>query len=128
MVIILVNASTNSERTIGISREFPSMVKIVGALTDISMHLYSMETKSLLKEKLTQWAKEISTLETPIEPYFIEVNFADIQDPAERDFFNGISTSFALEKEQVDQLILLAGKLLRQNPNYQKLLSDLNNK
>ena len=128
LVIILVNASTSSESTIGISREFPSMVTIVGALTDLSMQLYSMETRSLLKEKLTQWAKEISTVKNPIKPYFIELDFDDIQDPAERDFFNGIPTSFVLEKEQVDHLILLAGKLLRQNLNYQQLLSDLNNK
>ena len=104
------------------------MTKTVTALTDISMHLYSVETKSLLKEKLEQWAKEVSTAENPITPYFIELDFNDIQDPDERDFFNGIPTSFVLEKEQVDHLIELAGKLLRKNPNYQRLLSDLDNR
>lgn len=126
LVIILVNASTNSESTIGTSRELPSRVKIVGALTDIPLHLYSTETKSLLKEKLEQWASELSTAKNPVASYFIELDFTDIQDPEERDFFNDIPTSFVLEKEQVDHLIELAGKLLRQNQNYQRLLKDLN--
>jgi NTE family protein len=125
LVIILVNASTNSENTIGTSRELPSIMKIVRALSDIPLHLYSTETKSLLKEGLEQWARELSTAEDPITSYFIELDFTDIQDPEERDFFNNIPTSFVLEKDQVDHLIKLAGTLLRQNKNYQRLLRDL---
>lgn len=126
LVIILVNAATRNESTIGRTREVPSMVKIVGALSDIPLHLYSTETKSLLRDKLEQWAEEIATNDNPVASYFIELDFTDIQDPEEREFFNDIPTSFVLEKEQVDRLIELAGKLLGQNKNYQRLLKDLN--
>ena len=101
------------------------MKKTVAALTDISMHLYSVETKSLLKEKLEQWAKEVSTAENPITPYFIDLNVTGIQDKDDRIFFNQVPTSFSLEKEQADKLIVLAKGMLRQNSEYQKLLIQL---
>ena len=101
------------------------MVEIVGALSDIPLNLYSTETKSLLRDKLEQWAEESSTNDNPVASYFIELNFADLQDPEERDFFNDLPTSFVLEKEQVDRLIEVAGKLLGQNKNYQRLLENL---
>ena len=102
------------------------MVEIVGALSGIPLHLYSTETKSLLRDKLEQWAEELSTNDNPVASYFIELSFANIQDPEEHNFFNDMPTSFVLEKEQVDRLIELAGKLLGQNKNYQRLLKDLN--
>ena len=61
-----------------------------------------------------------------IEPYFIKVSISDIKDPLEKRYINHIPTSFTLEKEQVDKLIETAKQLLRDNPEYQKLLQSLN--
>jgi NTE family protein len=40
-------------------------------------------------------------------------------------FFNRIPTSFKLSDEQVDRLIEAGRELLRNNPDFQKFLSDL---
>jgi len=72
------------------------------------------------------WADTLSTKEHPIEPYFIDLNVTDIEKEEDRVFFNRVPTSFSLEKEQVDKLIELAKDMLRQNPEYQKLLHHLN--
>ncbi len=125
LVVIVVNASTNSKTSIGESRVLPSVGNILSAVTDMQLHLYNTETNSLLKRELLRWADTISTDEHPITPYFIELDVTDIEDPEEQVYFNKIPTSFSLEKAQADSLIDTAKHLLRQHPEYQKLLNDL---
>lgn len=125
MVIIVINASTSSETDIGKSKIMPSLGDTLSAVTDMQLHLYNTETNSLIKEQLMQWSKSISTKESPVVPYLIELDVSDIKDPEERMYFNRIPTSFSLKKEQVDNLIETVKRLLRQNPEYQKLLKDM---
>ncbi len=125
LVVIVVDASTTGHTDIGRSRELPSIADTLTAVTDIQMHLYNTETNSLLKRKLIEWAQTLSTPEHPITPYFIDLNITGIQDKKERAYFNGIPTSFSLEKEQADNLIRIARTLLKENSVYQKLLHDL---
>ncbi len=126
MVIIVVNASTSSEKNIGKSKILPSISDTLAAVTDMQLHLYNTETNSLLKEKFEQWIKSISTDENPVIPYFINLDVTEISDNDDRIFFNNIPTSFSLQKDQVDRLIMLARKILRENPEYQQLLQQLN--
>ena len=67
----------------------------------------------------------MSTPEHPVTPYFILLSFEDIQDPERLEYFNQIPTSFHLDDEQVDRLIEAGGELLRNNPEFRRLLSDL---
>ena len=52
----------------------------------------------------------------------LDVTFDEIRDPAERDRFLNLPTSFVLPSEDVDRLREVAGKLLRQSPEYGSLL------
>ena len=126
MVIIVVNASTTSEKDIGKTEALPSISDTLSAVTDMQLHLYNAETNSLFKDKFKLWAKSISTDEEPVIPYFIDLNVSEIIDPKERLFFNNIPTSFSLNKEQVDRLINLSKQMMHHNPEYQKLLHQLN--
>ena len=103
----------------------PSITDTLSALTDIQLHLYNTETNALLKQQLMQGAEAMSTAGYSVTPYFIEVDVAATGDPEEMGYFNKIPTSFSLEKEQVDMLINTARRLLRKNPEYQKLLQEL---
>ena len=125
LVIIVVNASTTTETTIGKSRWLPSIRETLSAVTDIQLHLYNIETTVLLKDNLAKWAKQLSTPEQPVKHYFIEVDVTGIRDPGMRQLFNEVPTSFSLEPKQVDDLIFIARKLLRNNPEYKRLLADL---
>jgi len=60
-----------------------------------------------------------------IEFYAIDINFDAIADPEEKRYFRNLPTSFVLSDEQVDRLREMAGRLLRQSPDYQRLLRDL---
>lgn len=124
-VIIVVNASTSSPTDIGKSRQLPTIGNSFNALTDMQLHLYNTETNELLKSELKKWAQLVAAPGHTIRPYYIELDIKDLTDPAEIAFFNSIPTSFSLEEEQVDRLVELAGRLMRDHPEYQKLLRDM---
>jgi len=67
----------------------------------------------------------LSTPDNPFTAYNVRVELMDILHPDDRSFFNQIPTSFSLSDEQVDRLIEAGRELLRNNPNYQRLLADL---
>jgi NTE family protein len=55
----------------------------------------------------------------------LDVSFDAIRDPKERDYFMNLSTSFVLEPAEVDKLREVAGRLLRQSPEYQQIVREL---
>jgi len=123
IVVLVVNASTKAVTEIGKSREIPSAIDVITAVTDIQLHLYNTESNSLLKAELMELVKAIS--DSQVQPYFIDLNVDDVKDPQEKLYLNQIPTSFHLEKEQTDKLIETAKNLLRQNEDYQRLLTNL---
>jgi NTE family protein len=60
-----------------------------------------------------------------LEFYAIDINFGAITDLDEKRYFRNLPTSFVLSDEQVDRLREMAARLLRQSPDYQRLLRDL---
>jgi NTE family protein len=123
--LIIVNASTDKEPKMVASNKHPSLTETVNAMTAIQIHRYNTATLELMKQSVTRWAKELSTPQRPVTPYFIQIGFGDIKDPEAKQFFNQIPTTFSLTEEQVDRLIAAGGELLRNNPEYQRFLADL---
>ena len=64
-------------------------------------------------------------LASEIEPYVVEINFEAIPDPARRDWFWHLPTSFALTREQVDALLAVGPELLGAAPEFKELLESL---
>jgi NTE family protein len=122
---IIVNASTKPQPKMDGSNKKPSLGETISAVTKVQLRRYNTATLELMKQSITCWAKELSTPERPVTPYFIQIGFRDIQDVESREFFNQIPTSFSLSDEQVDRLIAAGRELLRNNAEYQQFLSDL---
>ena len=82
-------------------------------------------------ELLRNFVRELQHLRGPdgqplaVESYAIDINFGAITDPEEKRYFRNLPTSLVLSDEQVDRLREIAGRLLRQSPDYQRLLRDL---
>lgn len=125
MVMISVDASARAESVMDSSTKQPGLMETVGAMSDIQLHLYNVATIQLMEETLTRWTKELSTPQRPVKAYFIYLSFKDIKDPKRRAFFNEVPTSFDLTGEQVEGLIEVGGELLRDNPEFRRLLADL---
>jgi len=67
---------------------------------------------------LLRWINDLSTPESPVLPYFIEVSFEGVKESPVEQFFNNVPTSFSLKNEQVDKLIEAGRQLLRNNPDF----------
>ena len=78
-----------------------------------------------MPNKLGKWTEAVSTPDRPVTPYFVQLGFDDLESPEARQYFNRVPTSFNLSEKQVDRLIEAGRELLRNNPDYQRLLADL---
>jgi hypothetical protein len=57
-----------------------------------------------------------------LEHYVVSVSFDEIPDSEERDYSMNLPTSFVLPAGAVDRLRDIAGGLMRQSPDYQRML------
>ncbi len=53
------------------------------------------------------------------------MSFDAIADPKERDYFMNLPTSFVLQPEEVDRLREVAGRVLRQSPEFQQIVREM---
>jgi NTE family protein len=145
VVVILVNAETALDVESSRKMQTPTFAASLGAATSVPLQRYSFETVALLKGRLREWEQESYDAacgeNAPgkstrvgdrnsdngeckgVEFYFIEVNFSEHPDPNERDYLKQLPTSFALTDEAVDRLIAAGRLVLRNNSEYQGLIS-----
>ena len=123
--VIIVDAFTDPQPEMDATNKQPSMAETISAMTNVQIQRYNTATLELMKQSITRWAKELSTPERTVTPYFIHISFKDIQDAKAREFFYQIPTSFSLSDEQVDRLIAAGRELLRNNADFQQFLTDL---
>jgi NTE family protein len=79
-----------------------------------------------MKQAVERWANDLSDFWQPVEPYFIEISFAGVQQEQQRLLLNQIPTGLALTPEQADALIQAGRELLHNHPDFQRLLQQLN--
>jgi NTE family protein len=125
--VVIVNSLADAENDWGTHEEPPNVVSMLIRATGVPIDRYSYEQVELLRD----FVRELRQLRGPdgqpmaVEFYAIDINFGAITDPEEKRYFRNLPTSFVLSDEQVDRLREMAGRLLRQSPDYQRLLRDL---
>jgi NTE family protein len=127
LVVITIDASTSPVYAMDETNRQPSIREAMSAMSGVQLHRYNNASIDLLQNALFRWTKVMSTPEQPVTPYFIEVSFENIKESPLRQFFNTIPTSFFLENVQVDKLIEAGRQLLRDHPEFQRLLADIKN-
>lgn len=125
LVLISVNSATDPQLLMDQTTKQPSIAGSITAMSNVQLGRYSADTLALMKSSLKRWAAELSTLGQPVEPYFILLDFNSVVEPERRHFLNQIPTSFSLTDEQVDELIAVGGELLRNHPEFRRLMDDL---
>lgn len=134
-VLIIVNAETAPDLSLDRREEVPTVTQVFRAIKDIPINRYSFETIELLKANFEGWARQMRSqesgggqakgAETEFDFYLVEVTFDAIKDPAERNSFRGIPTSYRLPADTVDRLRALGPRLIKESNDYQRLLLDL---
>lgn len=126
IVVLLVNAQTHASQPMEQSEDEPSVNQVIDAVTDAQLQRYNTESLILVEKSLKQWAADLSTPSQPVQPYFIHIGFDSIGDKKTRQLFNNIATSFSLPSDEVENLVRTARFLLRNHPEFIRLVHDLN--
>ena len=71
-----------------------------------------------------QWGREAANRGHGLNVQVAEVAFDNLKDAKDREFFDGVATSFNLGDEAVDRLIAVGGQLLRESPEFLQFLVD----
>jgi NTE family protein len=126
LAVIIVNACANPPCPWMQAERPPGTLSSLSAMIRIFMDRYTADTTDLAWVRLRQWVARQKKKGHDIDLYPIQIQFADLADPEERRFCESQPTSFVLTSDAVDRLRKAAGVLLRQSPEYQRLLRDLN--
>jgi NTE family protein len=143
IVVVVVNSLSVPRTNWDESERPPNDFLILLKATGVPIDRYSYEAVELLKDIVARWqtVRELSSAgafanagnpalaraaDVPhIDLYAINVSLDELPEGPERDYLNDTPTSFVLSDEQVDRLRAAAGNILRQSPEYQRLLKDL---
>ncbi len=143
VAFIVVNARS-SPRTDWDRREAPpGFIDQLLQSSGVPIDRYSFETIEAIRDGLLiyTWHRELEIAQTrlagatqaeaeakanaivpKLDFYPISVSFDEITDVQERDYFMNLPTSFVLPAGAVDRLRDIAGRLMRQSPEYQTML------
>jgi NTE family protein len=125
VAVISVDAATASARDMDESDKEPSAVRVAGAVTNLQLTRYDVDSRLLIEAMLEKWAGKLAAPERPISTHLVTVSIQDVNEPSRLQFLNSAPTSFALKDDQVDGLIKEGRELLRNNPVFQELLTQI---
>jgi predicted acylesterase/phospholipase RssA len=145
VVVIVVNAERSAVDDLSFTRRVLRLLPVLSAMTKIPVgnfsdaelgylraYVQNLEQQRNIQEKVARLiGKEKMDAEIPelaeqdISYHAVVVEFDRLQDPEERKALNDCPTSFALSREQVDQLRSGAAKILDTHPGFKKLLEEL---
>jgi NTE family protein len=102
-------------------------------MVDLPINRYSFDTVTLLRQGLENARLKLSiakrTPDSPLSPdaevYFINASLSEVDDPDEREALMKIPTTMYLTDPQIDRLLLAASRLIRNDPEFQRLMRDL---
>lgn len=121
ILAIVVNAHRDPARDWDRSPEPPGKETLLDQASSIPVDRYSLEALEAARDQLARWERAAPGRSA----HLVEVSFERIPDAAERRYFRELPTSFALDAEQVDRLREIAGRLLRDSPEYRSALEQL---
>jgi NTE family protein len=129
LVVIVVNSAASRGEEWNRREAVPGMLTSILALGDRSGARADHQTMEAFRHALEIWKKSKKEAgeaagEAP-DYYFIHVGFDALADASERSFFRSLLTTFTLPDSTVDRLVAAGGTLLRDAPEFKRLLADL---
>jgi NTE family protein len=143
IVIFVVNSLSSPPTNWDQSYSPPGTADILLKSAGTPIDAFSYETTEHLKDTAARWAamrmiRKSAAFAANKDPavaaavrgpdaeiYAIDVSFAALKDKNELEYLNRQPTSFVLEPEAVDRLRAASGTIIRESPEFQRLLKDL---
>ncbi|MDM0028303.1 patatin-like phospholipase family protein [Variovorax saccharolyticus] len=129
-VIITVNAATGMGSTIDEKPDVPNTSAVFGALVDLPLARRSRETELLVRDLERRHAEELQNAKETgaqgIEDYYaIHVGFRGVTNTEARRTLLSLPTTWKLSPEQIDLLRGAGATLVRESPDFQRLMRDI---
>lgn len=142
VVLIIVNAQSDNQNNWDMNEKPPNSMKQTLQSSGVPIARYTFDTVELMKELVNdeEFQRQLDIAEARLagasleeaeamfpetEMLVFDISFDAIRDPQERQYFENLPTSFVLEEEQVDRLREVAAELMRQSPDYQKVITTI---
>jgi NTE family protein len=135
---LVVNAQKERSAEGAKEEGVPGPLETVTAVTKMSLDRYGFETVENFKRDVGGWIQDLKDVRCApgaarlsrgacddVKQHFVELNFAQHPDPAEREFLMNLPTSFRLEPADVDRVVAAARTILDQSPAFREFLRDL---
>ncbi len=144
LVVIAVNARTDPPEHLSAEERAPGLGPVFAKTATVSMEALSFDTLDaavnrrnereqaetdirVCNDKLAACGGvRLPTMARDVPTCFVEIDFEALPSP-EREWFLGLPTTFALPEESVKRLVDVAGRLLNESADFQKLLRALRN-
>ena len=134
LVFIVVNAETSPDPSDLSSRaNIPVTDEEIRALIDIPINRYSHDSYMLLSLAVERWREDLrrhppegcGPVAPDVEIYLINVSLDAVPDDNERGYYMQIPTNLSLTDQQIDRLESASASLIRDSPEFQRLMRDL---
>ena len=133
LVYLMVSAETIPDVNQYKLNEIPGLMRVSRALIDIPINRYSTDTFELMSQAVTQWRGELrrrapgseSVFAPNADIYFINAGLTELADPEEQARLMKIPTGLSLTDAELDDLLLAASRLVRNDKEFQRLMRDL---
>lgn len=133
LVIISVNAETAPDVKEYRSDHIPVLSRAFSSLVDIPINRYSTDTLLLMRFAVQMWRNELrnrlpgaeNVFAQDAEIYFVDVSLNAVEDQTEREYLMKIPTTLHLTDHQIDRLLLAATRLIRNDPEFQRLMQEI---
>lgn len=132
-VILAVGAETSPDVMDFGSDQIPTLGKAMSSLIDVPINRYSADSVALMRLGVKLTREELAKRPRPpdsrfaedAEVYFINASLSEIKDPDERESLMRIPTTLYLTDEQIDRLLLAATRLIRNDSEFKRLMTEL---
>jgi NTE family protein len=133
LVFLSVNAETSPDVNEYRSDEIPVFSRAFSSLVDIPINRYSTDTVLLMRFAVEMWRNEVrvraasgdSIFAEDADVYFIDASLGALQDVTEQEYLMRIPTTLYLTDQQIERLQIAASRLIRDSPEFQRLMKDL---
>ena len=126
IIVISVNAQNQLDSTIDQSAKVPGLYDVLGAIINVPIDQNSQESLRRIRAVADQWNSQAGSRRgQPISLHFVSLSLRDLPDSTLRKNVLNISTSFYLPREDINNLKEAARVLMRQSPEYARVLAAL---
>lgn len=129
LLIVIVNAEARRGGHLTDKERTPGSLATMQQINDIRGNQRNTRTLEALMHLVEDWQYRdrpfTAAAQLAPEFYIVIVDFEKLTDDNEREFFQTLPTRFNLPGETIDRLTSAGGKILRDSPEFQRLLRDL---